>query len=70
LDDVYTPDVRRTTKVPPIVALVFVDVFDYMTLTSALLVFNNNVRAGTLPAFSVFKSMNTITALFPYNYVE
>jgi hypothetical protein len=69
-DDVYTLDVCRTTAVPPVVVLVFIDLFDYTTLRSASLVFIDNICAGTFPIFSVFKGMNSIATLLPYNYVE
>jgi hypothetical protein len=55
--------------VPPLVVLVFIDLFDYMTLRSASVVFFNNVRMGMFLALSVFKGMNTIAAPLPYNYV-
>jgi hypothetical protein len=49
---------------------VFIDLFDYTTLRSSLVVLFDNVRAGTFPALSVFKGMNTVAALLPYYYVE
>jgi hypothetical protein len=29
-----------------------------------------NIHAGMLPTHSVFKGMNTVAGLFPYNYIE
>jgi hypothetical protein len=52
------------------VALVFIVLFDYMTLRSASVVFFDNIRAGTFLVLSVFKGMNTVATLLPYNYVE
>jgi hypothetical protein len=52
------------------VALVFIDLFDYMTLRSALVGFIDNVCAGTYFPLSVFKGMNTIATPLPYNYIE
>jgi hypothetical protein len=69
LGDVYTPYVCRTTEVLPFVALVFIDLFIYMTLRSASLVFTKNVRMGTFIPLPVFKGMNTITPLLPYHYI-
>jgi hypothetical protein len=51
------------------VVLVFIDLFDYMTLRSASVVFFDNVHAGTFPTLLVFKGMNTIATSLPYNYV-
>jgi hypothetical protein len=50
-------------------ALLFVDLYDYMTLRSASMVFIINVCAGTYFPLSVFKGMNTVAALLPYNYI-
>jgi hypothetical protein len=60
----------RTAEVPPIVALVFIDLFDYTALRSASVVFIDNVCAGTSFPLSVFKDMNTVAAPLPFNYVE
>jgi hypothetical protein len=68
--DVYTPDVCRTAKVLPFVALVFIDLFDYTTLRSALAVSIVNVHAGTSFLLLVFKGMNTIATPFPYICIE
>jgi hypothetical protein len=57
-------------ELPPIMALVFVDPFDYTTLRSVSVVFIDNVRAGTFPVLSVFKGVNTTTASLPCNYIE
>jgi hypothetical protein len=69
-NDVYIPDVCRTTEVPPFVALVFIDLLDYTTLRSALVVSVDNVHAGTSFLLLVFKGMNTVAARLPYNYIE
>jgi hypothetical protein len=46
--------VCRTTEVQPIVALVFVNLFDYMTLRSASVVSIDNVHVGTsFPLFGL-----------------
>jgi hypothetical protein len=50
--------------------LIFIDLFDYMTLSSASVVFIDNVCAGTYFPLSVFKGMNTVAASLPYNYIE
>jgi hypothetical protein len=61
----------RTAEVTPIVTIVFIDMFDYIALRSASVVFIDNVRAGTSFPLSIFKDMNTIVAApLPYNYVE
>jgi hypothetical protein len=51
--------------VPPFVALVFIDMFDYTTLRSASVVFIDNIRAGMSFPLSVFKGMNTTATLLP-----
>jgi hypothetical protein len=51
-------------------ALVFIDLFDYTTLTSASIVFFDKVCVGMYFPLSVFKGMNTIAASLPYNYIE
>jgi hypothetical protein len=60
----------KTEEVPPLVVLVFIDLFDYMTLRLASIVFFENVHAGMFPALSVFKGMNTVAPPLFYNYVE
>jgi hypothetical protein len=70
LDDVYIPDMCRTSEVPPFVALVFIDMFDYTTMRSASVVSIDNVHAGSSFLFLVFKGMNTVAAPLPYNYIE
>jgi hypothetical protein len=52
------------------VVLVFIDLFDYMTLRSALVGFIDNVCAGTYFPLSIFKGMNIVAAPLPYNYIE
>jgi hypothetical protein len=52
------------------VALVFIDLLDYTTLRSALVVSVDNVRAGTSFLLLVFKGMNTVAAPLSYNYIE
>jgi hypothetical protein len=69
-EDIYTPDVCRTAEVLPFGALVFIDLFDYTTLRSTSVVSIKNARAGTSFPLSVFKGMNTIATLLPYNYIE
>jgi hypothetical protein len=66
LGDIYTPDVCRAAEVLPFVAPVFIDLFDYMTLRSASVVFTDNVHAGTFIPLPVFKGMNTIAPPLPY----
>jgi hypothetical protein len=68
--DVYTSDVCRSADVLPFVALVFIDLFDYMTLRSASVVSIKNVRAVTSFLLSIFKGMNTSIAPLPYIYVK
>jgi hypothetical protein len=51
-------------------ALLFIVLFDYTILRLATLVFFDNVRARTFSALSVFKCMNTVATLLPYNYIE
>jgi hypothetical protein len=65
-----TPSMCRTMEVPPIVALVFIDPFDYTALRSTSVVSIDNVRAGTSFPLLIFKGMNIVTAPFPYNYIE
>jgi hypothetical protein len=57
-------------EVLPFVALVFIDLFCYMTLRSASVVSIDNVRAGMCFPLSVFKGMNTVDAPFPYSNLE
>jgi hypothetical protein len=53
------------------VTLVFIDLFDYIPLRSASVVFIDNIRAGTSFPLLIFKDMNTVVAApLPYNYVE
>jgi hypothetical protein len=47
LEDIYTPDMCRTAEVLPFVAIVFIGLFDYSTLRSALVVFIDNVHERT-----------------------
>jgi hypothetical protein len=60
----------RTAEVLPFVELVFIDMFNYMTLRSALVVSIDSVHAGMSFLLSVFKGMNTTAAPLPYNCVE
>jgi hypothetical protein len=53
-------------EVLPFVAPVFVELFDYMTLRSASIVFIDIVHAGTTFPLSVFKGMNTVATPLPY----
>jgi hypothetical protein len=53
LDDVYTPDVFRTSEALPLVALGFIDLSNYTTLRSALVVSTKNVHAECLSAFGL-----------------
>jgi hypothetical protein len=61
--DVYTLDVCRAAEVLPFVVPVFVELIDYMTLKSALVVFADNVHAGTSFPLLVFKGMRSSVAL-------
>jgi hypothetical protein len=53
-----------------LVALVFIDLFDYTFLRLASVFFIDNVCAGTYFPLLVFKGMNTTTAPLSYNYIE
>jgi hypothetical protein len=68
-EDVYTPNMCRTTEVLPFVAPIFVELFDYTTLRSASVVFIDNVHAGMTFLLSVFNGMNTVATLLPYIYI-
>jgi hypothetical protein len=68
--DVYTPYVCNPFEVPHLVVLVFIDLFVYTTLRSALVVFFDKVCAETYFPLLVFKGMNIVTAPLPYNYIE
>jgi hypothetical protein len=57
-------------EVLPIVELFFINLFDYMTLRSALVVSIDNIHVGMSFPLSVFKGMNTIATLLPYSYIE
>jgi hypothetical protein len=69
-EDVYTPDMCRTTEVLTFVAFVFIDLFDYTIFMLALVVFFDNVHARTSFSLSVFKYMNTVATLLPYISIE
>jgi hypothetical protein len=68
-DDVYTPDVCNTSEALPLVALGFIESFDYTTLRLASVVSIDNVVQNVF-SLSVFKGMNTIATPLLYNYVK
>jgi hypothetical protein len=68
-DNVYTPYVRNSSEVLHLWYSSSPTWFDYMTLRSASVVFIDNDCAGTYFLLSVFKGMNSIIALLPYNYI-
>jgi hypothetical protein len=57
-------------EVLPFVVLVFIDLFDYTTMRSALVVSIDNVCAGTTFTLSVFKGMNTTVTPLSYICIE
>jgi hypothetical protein len=52
-DNIYTPDMCNTSEALPVVALGFIEPFNYMTLRSASIVFIYNIHAERLSAFGL-----------------
>jgi hypothetical protein len=65
--DVYTQDVCRAAEVLPFIAPIFIELFDYMTLRSASVIFTDNVHEGMSFPLPVFKGMDTVPP--PLRYI-
>jgi hypothetical protein len=71
LNDIYITDVCNTAEALPLMALGFIELFDYTTLMLASVVFIDNVLAGRVSAFGLQRYGHThIADSLPYNYIE